>query len=145
MEAITRTHNSNQSAAAIGQGGLSNEVAHDIAYVQTMIVNVIFVGEPGSGDWVLVDAGMPFCANRIANAAHERFGPTARPRAIILTHGHFDHVGSLKELADRWDVQVYAHLLEMPFLTGQAEYPPPDPTVGRSCDRQSRSRVMASR
>jgi len=25
---------------------------------------------------------------------------------------------------------VYAHTLELPFLTGRADYPPPDPTVG---------------
>jgi glyoxylase-like metal-dependent hydrolase (beta-lactamase superfamily II) len=29
-----------------------------------------------------------------------------------------------------WDVPVYAHRLELPFLTGLSAYPPPDPTVG---------------
>ncbi|HEX5633583.1 MAG TPA: MBL fold metallo-hydrolase, partial [Gemmatimonadales bacterium] len=50
--------------------------------------------------------------------------------AIILTHGHFDHVGALAELADHWDVPVLAHPLEAPYLNGSAAYPPPDPTVG---------------
>lgn len=60
-----------------------------------------------------------------------RFGEGARPSAILLTHGHFDHVGALKELASQWDVPVYAHPLEMPYLTGRSKYPPPDPAVDR--------------
>jgi glyoxylase-like metal-dependent hydrolase (beta-lactamase superfamily II) len=33
-------------------------------------------------------------------------------------------------LANEWDVPVYAHTLELPYLTGRSAYPPPDPTVG---------------
>ncbi|MEO8226547.1 MAG: MBL fold metallo-hydrolase, partial [Gemmatimonadota bacterium] len=58
------------------------------------------------------------------------FGDGSRPAAIILTHGHFDHIGALAELAVRWSVPVYAHPLEMPYLTGRSAYPPPDPSVG---------------
>lgn len=66
----------------------------------------------------------------ITGAAEERFGPNSRPAAIIMTHGHFDHVGALEQLAERWDVPVYAHELERPYLDGSASYPPPDPSVG---------------
>jgi glyoxylase-like metal-dependent hydrolase (beta-lactamase superfamily II) len=52
------------------------------------------------------------------------------PSAIVLTHGHFDHVGSLRRLAAEWRVPIYAHPLEMPYLTGRSSYPPPDPAVG---------------
>ncbi len=117
---------------ARGAGGLI-EVTPDVACQQILIVNVFFVGRPGAGDrqWVLVDAGVgPGCAARIARAAAERFGPHSRPAAIVLTHGHFDHVGGVKELAEAWDAPVYAHELEMPYLTGRSSYPPPDPTVG---------------
>ena len=55
---------------------------------------------------------------------------TRPPEAIILTHGHFDHVGSLERLLQLWDVPVYAHTLELPYLTGRSSYPPPDPLVG---------------
>ena len=48
----------------------------------------------------------------------------------MLTHGHFDHVGSLRSLAERWDALIYAHELELPYLDGRSDYPPPDPRVG---------------
>jgi len=107
-------------------------ITADVACLQVWIVNVAFVGDPAGGpnDWVLVDAGMPMSAHKIQQAAEERYGPGARPRAIVLTHGHFDHVGALKTLAEGWDVPVYAHELELPYLTGRSHYPPPDPTVG---------------
>jgi glyoxylase-like metal-dependent hydrolase (beta-lactamase superfamily II) len=66
----------------------------------------------------------------IRRAAEQRFGKGARPAAIVLTHGHFDHVGALAELAEEWDVPIYAHRAELPYLNGSASYPPPDPMVG---------------
>jgi glyoxylase-like metal-dependent hydrolase (beta-lactamase superfamily II) len=79
---------------------------------------------------VLIDTGIPGIASIIIRGAEQRFGRGSRPAAILLTHGHFDHVGSLEKLAERWDVPVYAHALEHPFLNGTSSYPPADPTVG---------------
>lgn len=109
-----------------------HEVRPDLAYSRLAIVNVGFFGAPGAGDrgWVLIDAGIPGTAGRIANLAKSRFGEGSRPAAIVLTHGHFDHSGALVDLAERWDVGVYAHELERPCLDGTQKYPPPDPTVG---------------
>lgn len=76
----------------------------------------------------MVDAGMPKSGREIIKAAEKRFGDKA-PAAIILTHGHFDHVGSIVPLLEKWSVPVYAHPLEYPFLTGQKAYPEPDTTV----------------
>jgi glyoxylase-like metal-dependent hydrolase (beta-lactamase superfamily II) len=110
----------------------THEVAEDIAYKRLAIVNVVFFGHPDAGDrkWVLVDAGLPGFAGAIKRAAEARFGESSRPAAILMTHGHFDHVGSLESLADDWDTPIYAHLLEQPYLDGRSAYPPPDPSVG---------------
>ncbi len=109
-----------------------HEIAPDIAYRRLVMVNVVFVGPPGAGDrnWVLVDAGLWGTKFLITAAAEARFGAGSRPSAIVLTHGHFDHVGALESLAEAWDVPVYAHALERPYLDGSAAYPPGDPTVG---------------
>jgi glyoxylase-like metal-dependent hydrolase (beta-lactamase superfamily II) len=110
----------------------THEVAPDLAYRRLAIVNVVFFGIPGAGDrgWVLIDAGVIGTTRLITAAAEKRFGPNSRPAAIIMTHGHFDHVGGLEELSERWEAPVYAHELERPYLDGSASYPPPDPTVG---------------
>lgn len=114
--------------SSIGNG-IGIEVLPDLYQYTVQIVNIAFIGKPGSNDFVLVDAGMPSSANRIITATEERFGKNSRPKAINLTHGHFDHVGAIIELINHWEVPVYAHPLELPYLTGQQSYPEPDPTV----------------
>jgi glyoxylase-like metal-dependent hydrolase (beta-lactamase superfamily II) len=112
------------------QFGSVHEVAPDIGGLRQLMVNVYFLGEPGTGDWSLVDAGLAGSARPILREVAKRFGPNAKPKNILLTHGHFDHVGALRTLARTWGVDVFAHSLELPYLTGRSSYPPPDPTVG---------------
>jgi glyoxylase-like metal-dependent hydrolase (beta-lactamase superfamily II) len=108
------------------------ELRSDVARLRIAFVNVYFVGAPRpASPWALVDAGLSLGTAQILEVAAQRFGRDSRPAAIILTHGHFDHVGALEALCRVWDVPVYAHLLELPFLDGRSHYPPPDPTVGR--------------
>ncbi|MFC6486923.1 MBL fold metallo-hydrolase [Nitratireductor sp. GCM10026969] len=116
---------------SVGDDG-THQICPDLAYRRLAIVNAVFFGTPGAGDreWVLIDAGFMGTTDLITGAAVERFGPNSRPAAILMTHGHFDHVGALEELAERWQVPVYAHELELPYLDGSASYPPPDPSVG---------------
>lgn len=109
--------------------GVGIEVLPDLFCHTVQIVNISFVGKPKSKDFVLVDAGMPDSANEIISVTEERFGANSRPKAIILTHGHFDHAGAIIELVKHWEVPVYAHELELPYLTGQMSYPEPDSTV----------------
>lgn len=109
--------------------GTEAEAANDVSYYTDQIVNVSFIGYPEEGDWFLIDAGLPYSADEIVSTAADRFGQDRKPQAIILTHGHFDHVGGLVDLVNKWDVPVYAHQLELPFLTGEQSYPVPDSSV----------------
>ncbi len=103
------------------------EIAHDVAAVPMRISNAYLVGNQSS--WVLVDTGTPGNSGKIKKAAEARFGPGAKPLAIVLTHGHFDHAGSAPTLAEVWGVRVYAHRLEWPYLSGKSPYPPMDSTA----------------
>lgn len=108
----------------------SDELLDDLACRRVKIVNVALVGLPNAPDWVLVDAGISSGAGAIRQAAAERFGEDVPPLAIVLTHAHFDHVGGLPQLLEEWDVPVYAHRLEQPYLNGTKAYPPPDAKAG---------------
>jgi glyoxylase-like metal-dependent hydrolase (beta-lactamase superfamily II) len=115
-------------ATSIGSG-ISIQVLPDLICHTVQIVNICLVGNPETNKFVLIDAGMPNSANEIIAVTEKYFGANSRPKAIILTHGHFDHVGAIVELIEHWEIPVYAHELELPFLTGQMRYPEPDPTV----------------
>jgi glyoxylase-like metal-dependent hydrolase (beta-lactamase superfamily II) len=91
-------------------------------------VNVYLVGN--ARGWVFVDTGIPGLFETLKDAAEQQFGAGTRPEAILLTHGHQDHSGSALALAAYWDVPVYAHPMEKPYITGESDYPPLDPTVG---------------
>ena len=107
------------------------KLAPDVHGICTVMVNVYFYGVPRPGEkWVLIDAGLPGCSRHVLGTARKLFGDTA-PSAIVLTHGHFDHVGALEAALKRWPgVSIHAHAQELPFLTGKSDYPPPDPSVG---------------
>ena len=108
---------------------LITRIAPDVGWLPVSFTNVYFIGRPGA-KWVLIDTGLPGWAADIFSAAEARFGAGSRPEAIVLSHGHIDHAGSALALAEMWDVPIYAHHRELPFLSGKSLYPPADPTVG---------------
>lgn len=92
--------------------------------------------ENGEGNWVLLDAGVKPALSLVKGAAEQLGRP---PVAIVLTHGHLDHVGGAGDLAREWKIPVFAAPLEKPYLTGESFYPPADPTVGGALAMMSRA------
>lgn len=108
----------------------SIEVTPDILLLQFTIVTACIVRNPYKhNEWILVDTGLENSADFIIESAKKKFGKETVPQAIVLTHGHFDHVGSAIQLSKHWNVPVYAHPLELPYITGKKDYPAGDPTV----------------
>jgi hypothetical protein len=94
-----------------------------------LIVNVYFLGRARQQRVVAGRRGTgllyaPICAS----------GEAFRPRAHSRKHS--DHARAFRPrrsaaaLARHWGVDIFAHPLELPYLTGRSSYPPPDPTVG---------------
>lgn len=68
----------------------------------------------------LVDAGIPSMAKGLLR----QIGRLEMPlEQIVLTHGHSDHVGSLKRILETYPVPVYAHETEIPYMEGSMPYP----------------------
>ena len=73
------------------------------------IIDVLHLGNPRViGCWeldgVLVDPGPESCLDTLLAALDEP------PRAVLLTHIHFDHAGAAGALVERWpDLPVYVH------------------------------------
>ncbi len=106
-------------------------VAPGVWRLKDIFVNMFIIQNRDGTEWVLVDAGLKTSAKKIKSLAENIFDSKgSKPKAILLTHAHFDHIGSLIQLAEEWGVPVYSHHQERPYLTGRASYPPADPAVG---------------
>lgn len=62
-----------------------------------------------AGGLLLVDAGFPSTERLLARAVRELGRGPEDVRALVLTHGHFDHIGSATRLRARLGIPVYAH------------------------------------
>jgi glyoxylase-like metal-dependent hydrolase (beta-lactamase superfamily II) len=63
-------------------------------------------------DGILIDPGPQSCEETLVNALEGE-----RPRAILLTHIHFDHAGVAGALVRRWpDLPVYVHEIGAPHI-----------------------------
>jgi glyoxylase-like metal-dependent hydrolase (beta-lactamase superfamily II) len=102
-------------------------VAPGVQGLRITFVNV-FAITYSDGSWTLIDAALPFTEKIIRSWAEKHFSKP--PNAIVLSHGHFDHVSAAGALADEWRVPIYAHPLEHPYLTGKQEYPAPNAGAG---------------
>ena len=69
----------------------------------------------------LVDGGMPRMEQGIKKAIEQLNKGSLKQ--ILLTHGHSDHTGAVPGIVKKYDVPVYAHQIEIPFMEGDSLYP----------------------
>jgi hydroxyacylglutathione hydrolase len=89
---------------------------------------VYYVGAP---DYALIDAGMPGKADKIITALAQIGVQPLRVKRIILTHHHWDHVGSLWELKKRTGAEIIAHSRDADYINGKRPRRAPRRLAGR--------------
>lgn len=80
--------------------------------------NIFIVLDRATGESAFVDA--PGSAEELIAAAQEA-GVT--PRAILLTHSHFDHTPGIDGLKQKWGCHVYAGAAETNLAEGHRDTP----------------------
>lgn len=78
--------------------------------------NCYVVAEPGLEKCVIIDPGQDSAAQVRSLLAENRL----EPRAILLTHGHFDHVADASTLADEFNIATYIHAADQHLLRDPA-------------------------
>lgn len=77
--------------------------------------NCYIVFNDQSREAVIVDPGDD--AEKIIDGCEQR---SLAVKAILLTHGHFDHVMAVDALKEKWDIPVYAYEKEAQVLADEA-------------------------
>lgn len=67
----------------------------------------------------IIDTGMAFMGKELLREA-EKLGNV---KAILLTHGHSDHVGGVQSILRQRAIPVYAHSLDLDYMEGKAPFP----------------------
>lgn len=82
----------------------------DFRVVGPVQTNCYFLSDT-NGNCVVVDPGEE--AARIIDYIEKK---DLKPVAILLTHGHFDHIGAVDEVREKYDIKVYAAAAEKETL-----------------------------
>lgn len=84
--------------------------------------NCYVVAAAGSEKCVIIDPGQD-AAGAVRSVISEN---RLEPRAILLTHGHFDHVADAAVLADDYNIAVHVHSADKHLLSDPAAGLGPD-------------------
>jgi glyoxylase-like metal-dependent hydrolase (beta-lactamase superfamily II) len=75
-----------------------------------------YVYAPTSDVSLIVDAGYDAASKIIDLVGAEGL----EPRALVLTHGHPDHIWTARQLSDRYEIPTYIHDLDAPWFDDPA-------------------------
>ena len=98
------------------------EVADGIVLMSHAHVNCYLV--EGHDGVTLVDAGLPSMWTTLLGALRHRGWGPGDVKALVLTHGHFDHVGFARRAHREWGVPVLVHAADQQLAAHPYRYTP---------------------
>jgi len=84
--------------------------------VHIICTNCIILTDTSSGEIAVVDPGMD--NEKVLSFLDSQ--PKEKIKYVFLTHGHYDHIGGVQTIADRYDAQVVISALENELLQSTA-------------------------
>jgi glyoxylase-like metal-dependent hydrolase (beta-lactamase superfamily II) len=84
----------------------------DNVVVGNYMVNCYITGDSETKEVIIIDPG--FDGESIKKAIDKN---GYKPKAVVLTHGHGDHIGAVSELMDTYGIPLYIHKFELDMIS----------------------------
>lgn len=101
---------------------ISADVADGIDLITHAHVNTYLIDDDTGV--TLVDAGLPRMWPMVVEALHARGRTPADVQGLVLTHGHFDHVGFAARIQREWGTPIFVHAADKELAAHPYRYRP---------------------
>jgi glyoxylase-like metal-dependent hydrolase (beta-lactamase superfamily II) len=108
---------------------LQRHAAERIHRVEDAYTNFFIVEDGPSGGITIVDTGFPSSWGSLGSALADVGRKLADVEAVVLTHGHFDHMGFAARAQKELGVEIWAHEKEVPVVRHPWRYDHEQPRV----------------
>ncbi len=89
---------------------MAAEIRIDRRILGMVQTNTYILSDPSTGDAAVIDPSEEGLADGLENEG-------LKPSAILLTHGHFDHIAGVNDLVRRFSARIWIHPLDSVMLT----------------------------
>lgn len=97
-----------------------NEVRAGVFFIEGPAANWVILRD--GTEFTLIDSGYPADSPRVLESIRTLGLQPHRAAAMLITHGHSDHIGSAARFMEEYGTPVLAAQLELPHLAGEEQH-----------------------